>query len=234
MTHSTNADLIERAKGGAGEGLWLRADRQSGGRGRMGREWISPSGNVYVSGLVRLLPNDPPASTLAFVAAIAVHDILQQLAPNVDFRIKWPNDIMAMGAIADPPAKLCGMLLDRTGDAVIVGIGVNLSSHPETLDRPVTSLLALGTEPPSPQQFTEKLAGAFAELLARWRTYGTQPILSLWQEKSYTAGTILSVQLPDGDRLLGKYDGLTGEGALKLRLDNGDIHAIHAADVFLV
>ncbi|NJM51307.1 MAG: biotin--[acetyl-CoA-carboxylase] ligase [Sphingomonadales bacterium] len=234
MTQSTNADLIERAKAGAAEGLWLRADRQSGGRGRMGRRWDSPPGNLYLSGLARLLPGDPPPSTLAFVAAVSVYDALVHFAPSVNFQIKWPNDIMVRGSMGAPPAKLCGMLLDRTGDAVIVGIGVNLAVYPEDLNRPVTSLSALGIEPPAPQVFAEKLAAIFADLLTRWRTYGTQPILSLWQEKAHEQGAALSVQLPDGGQLLGSYQGLDKDGALKLRLDNGDIHAIHAADVFLI
>ena len=71
-TGSTNDDVAALAKAGAPEGLWLRAERQSGGRGRHGRSWHSPAGNLYASTLVRLHPGDPPAPTLALVVAVAL------------------------------------------------------------------------------------------------------------------------------------------------------------------
>jgi BirA family biotin operon repressor/biotin-[acetyl-CoA-carboxylase] ligase len=89
--------------------------------------WVSPPGNLYISTLVRVCPDDPPAPTLALVAAVALHDAL---GPGLT--IKWPNDIMA------GEAKLAGILLERAGDAVVVGFGANLAHHPKGLDRPVT------------------------------------------------------------------------------------------------
>jgi BirA family biotin operon repressor/biotin-[acetyl-CoA-carboxylase] ligase len=76
-TGSTNADMLALARSGAEEGLWLRAERQSGGRGRQGREWVSPEGNLYASTLVRLRPTDPPAPTLALVAAVAPEETVR-------------------------------------------------------------------------------------------------------------------------------------------------------------
>jgi BirA family transcriptional regulator, biotin operon repressor / biotin---[acetyl-CoA-carboxylase] ligase len=195
----------------------------------MGRDWESPAGNVYVSTILRIKPGDPPAPTLAFLAAVAVYRTLTDLAPDIALQIKWPNDILSGDG-----AKLSGMLLERSGDAVIVGIGVNLAHHPEGLPRPVTSLAALGENPPQPQAFVEQLASHFAALVGQWRIYGLDSILSAWRQFAHPVGTALTVNLPDGESLQGEYDGLGEDGALKLRLADGSIRAIHAADVFLV
>lgn len=194
----------------------------------MGRDWASPSGNLYVSTIIRLGPADPPPSTLAFVAALAVHASLAAIAPNIRFQIKWPNDILSASG-----AKLCGILLERSGDAVIAGIGVNLTQYPKGLDRAVTSLSELGIVAPHPQFFTENLAAQFARLLGQWRMFGLPPILSAWRDGAHPPGTKLSVHLPDSEAIAGEYAGLTDDGALMLRLADGAIRVIHAADIFL-
>ncbi|MFN0045919.1 MAG: biotin--[acetyl-CoA-carboxylase] ligase [Sphingorhabdus sp.] len=229
MTGSTNADLLQRAAIGAPEGLWLRADAQDGGRGRMGRSWESPAGNLFASTIVRLQPTDPQAPSLAFVAALAVRDTLHQIAPECVVQIKWPNDVLSSDG-----AKLCGILLERTGDAVVVGIGINLTSSPEIPGRATSNLKTLGVLPPHSQAVTEILASNMAIWLARWRQYGLQALTTEWQKAAHPVGTALSVQLPNGEREDGLYGGLTADGALLLRLADGTIHAIHAADVFLV
>jgi BirA family transcriptional regulator, biotin operon repressor / biotin---[acetyl-CoA-carboxylase] ligase len=207
----------------------LRADAQQSGRGRMGRDWMSPSGNLYASTIVRLRGDDPPAVSLGFVAAAALHRALSKLSPFNFAQIKWPNDILSNAG-----EKLCGILLERSGDAVIVGFGVNLMSHPEGLDRPVTSVAALGIIAPASQEFVEILADEFTQILTRWRIYGTAPIFADWQDRAHPIGTKLHGILPDGQQFDGFYDGLVGDGALMLRLADGSIRAIHAADVFLV
>ncbi len=228
QTGSTNADLLEAARAGAPDGVWLRADRQSGGKGRMGRAWESPAGNFYGSHLVRLQPHDPPAPSLAFVAAVALCEVLMAQAPLIPFTIKWPNDILV------GPAKMCGILLERTEDAVVIGIGVNLAYHPEGLSRPVTSLAAQGVVPLSPAAFLGDLASHFAHWLAVWRTEGMRAVTRRWETLAHPRGTPLTVSLPDGTQLEGNFDGLSADGALCLRLADGSIRAIHAGDVFLV
>jgi BirA family transcriptional regulator, biotin operon repressor / biotin---[acetyl-CoA-carboxylase] ligase len=228
-TGSTNADLLIRANEGAPEGLWLRADAQDEGRGRMGREWISPLGNVYASTIIRLKPDDPPAPTLAFVAAVSAHRAISKLSPFAFAQIKWPNDILS-----NDGAKLCGMLLERNGDAVVVGIGVNLAHHPEGLERPVTSIKALGLTVSAPQEFVEVLAQELAAALATWRIHGQTAIMADWQSRAHPVGTLLKGRLPDGEEFSSQFDGLNNDGALMLRLADGSIRAIHAADVFLV
>lgn len=229
LTGSTNADLLTRAAQGAPEGLWLRADAQDGGRGRLGRIWESPKGNVFVSTIVRLRDTDPAPPSLAFVTALAVFDAVRQMAPHVDISLKWPNDILSRDG-----CKLCGILLERASDAVVVGIGLNLVWHPENLDRKVSDLRTLGATPPDAQSSVEIVADAFARYVSIWRLSGLQTIVRQWEEYAHPRGTALSAQLPDGEELRGLFHGLDDEGALRLSLADGTIRAIHAADVFLV
>ncbi len=202
---------------------------QDAGRGRMGRTWESPTGNLFASTIVRIRADDPAASTLAFVAALAVYDTVRQIAPSISVQIKWPNDLLSMDG-----AKLCGMLLERSEDAVVVGIGLNLVSHPQGLDRPVTDLTTLGAHPPHPQAVVEILANAFAIWTERWRLGGMRAVAQSWQKLSHPVGTALTVNLPDGNVEEGLYVGLDDSGALQLRLADGAIRAIHAGDVFLI
>lgn len=217
--------MLALAAQGTDEGVWLRAVTQSAGRGRLGRAWISPPGNLYASTIVRLRPSDPVAATLAMVAAVALDEVLR--AYGAMPWIKWPNDLF----IAD--AKLTGILLERAHDAVVVGIGVNLAHSPDDLDRPATSMAAQGLQPPEPEQFCHDLAEAFARWLAIWRS-GLEPVRQRWLERAHPVGTALSVSLPEQPPLEGLFDGLELDGALRLRLPSGECQAIHAGDVFRI
>lgn len=216
------------ARQGAPEGLWLRAERQSGGRGRQGREWRSPPGNLYASSLVRLRSDDPPAPSLALVAAVALHEIAVAYAGGAEILIKWPNDLLCGGA------KLSGILLERVDDAVILGFGVNLASHPEDLPTPATSLEALTGSAPDPAIFADALASSLAAWIHKWRSEGLAPIRAQWLASAHPSGTALSVAGADGARVDGLFDCLDENGALRLRLADGSAHVIHAGDVFLI
>lgn len=216
------------AREGAAEGSWIRAERQTGGRGRQGRPWSSSPANLQASTLVRVQPGDPPAATLSLVAAVALQEVAQAYAGERPIRIKWPNDLMA------GEAKLSGILLERIDDAVIIGFGVNLGEHPEDLERPATSLGALAGHAPPPEEFLQQLASAFAAWLSRWRSEGLGPVRGRWLASAHPIGTALSVALADGRRIEGLFDGLDETGALKIRLADGSAHIIHAGDVFLI
>jgi BirA family biotin operon repressor/biotin-[acetyl-CoA-carboxylase] ligase len=218
--------MLGLAQAGASEGLWLRAERQTIGRGRQGRVWDSPAGgNLYASTLVRLRSSDPEAATLALVAAVALEEAVATYGPNPT--LKWPNDLLIEGA------KVSGILLERAGDAVVIGMGVNLAHHPEGLDRPVTSLAAHGAAP-APADFIETLAEGFARWLGVWRGQGLAPVRARWLERAHPTGTPLTARLPDGSAVDGLFDGLDGDGALVLRLADGGRRVIHAGDVFLL
>jgi BirA family biotin operon repressor/biotin-[acetyl-CoA-carboxylase] ligase len=217
--------MLALAAAGASEGLWLRAIEQTAGRGRQGRPWVSPPGNLHASTLVRLRRGDPNPATLAMATAVALDEVLQGYgaAPV----IKWPNDLL----IGD--AKLTGILLERSGDAVVVGIGINLAHHPEGLDRATTSVAAQGLGAPDPGLFLRDLAESFARWLAVWRA-GLEPVRRRWLERAHPPGTALSVRLPEQQTLDGLFDGLDSDGALRLRLASGEVQVIHAGDVFLI
>jgi BirA family biotin operon repressor/biotin-[acetyl-CoA-carboxylase] ligase len=250
--------MLALARTGVAEGAWLRAERQRSGRGRMGREWVSPVGNFYGSTVVRLRPTDPAAPTLALLAAVALEETvstyietgegrgpggqadaaartvnqlpLYQLGPGLrrgTAVLKWPNDLLLGGA------KLSGILLERAEDAVVIGIGVNLAHHPDLADRPTTSLAAHDT-PVDPAQFAETLAETFTRWLTRWRSEGLGPVRQRWLDRAHPIGTALTARLPDGTAHDGLFDGLDADGALILRLADGQRRVIHAADVFLI
>ncbi|MDR6853571.1 BirA family biotin operon repressor/biotin-[acetyl-CoA-carboxylase] ligase [Sphingomonas sp. BE123] len=225
-TGSTNADMLALAVAGASEGSWLRAERQTAGKGRQGRAWESPVGNFYGSTLVRLRPTDPPAPALALVTVVALEEAVRVFLP-AGATIKWPNDLLIGGA------KLSGVLLERAGEAVVVGIGVNLTHHPELPDRPATSLAAQGVAVDA-ATFAEVLAESFARWLSRWRGEGLEPVRQRWLDRAHPIGTALTARLPDGTGHDGLFDGLSGDGALILRLADGSRHVIHAGDVFLI
>jgi BirA family transcriptional regulator, biotin operon repressor / biotin---[acetyl-CoA-carboxylase] ligase len=222
-TRSTNDDVALLAREGAPEGIWVRAEQQTGGRGRQGRSWLSPPGNLYASTLVRLTTGDPPAATLALVAGVALHEVAQLYAPEVPLMLKWPNDLLADGA------KLAGILLERHEDAVVAGFGVNLAGHPTEMERPATSLRALTGSAPEAGPFMEQLATSFADWLARWRGSGLSAIRTAWLAPAHPIGTALSA-----GEMEGLFDGLDEQGALRLRRADGSVDVIQAGDVFLI
>lgn len=226
-TGSTNDDMAAWALAGAAEGDWLMARRQIGGRGRSGRAWTSPAGNLYASGLVRLAPGDPPAPTLALVAGVAAAEVIAAyLGPAGSPMLKWPNDVLVGGA------KLAGILLERHGEAIVIGIGANLVAAPALPDRPTASLAALGGAVPAAEDALAELAAAFARWLAIWRGQGLEQIRRAWLAAAHPIGTALSAQVA-GERIDGLFDGLDRDGALRLRHPEG-VATVQAGDVFLI
>lgn len=228
-TGSTSADLLARLADGlpAEEGYWLVADRQNAGRGRQGRSWLDGPGNFLGSTAVRLLPQDPPPASLSFVAALAVYEaVLNHVAMPRSLQLKWPNDVLLDGA------KLAGILLERSGEAAVIGVGVNLAWAPALPDRSTGHLRRLG---PAPERdtFARALASSFDRELDRWRQFGLETILARWLAAAHPAGAALAVHGGDGTRLAGTFDGLEADGALRLRLADGACHVIHAGDVTL-
>lgn len=231
-TGSTNDDLLADEQ--AGEGDWLRAVRQSGGRGRQGRAWQSPPGNLHASTLVLLSPGDPPPGTLALVAAVALHEAVAIVAPGNAVRIKWPNDLILGNA------KLAGILLERVGQRVVAGFGVNVVAAPEVPGRATTSLAALGVAADA-GQIAALVSERFAHWLAVWHRGALQQVRVAWLAAAHPPGTALSVATGEaaggdaaGERIDGLFDGLDSDGALRLRLADGGIRAIHAGDVFVI
>ena len=229
-TGSTNADLAARLTGHdrVAEGDWLVADRQSAGKGRQGRAWFDGAGNFMGSTVVRFAPNDPAPGTLALVAGLAV---LEAVAPFVlpphRAQLKWPNDVL-IGA-----AKLCGILLERVNDAVVIGIGVNLAAAPDVEGRETIALAQFGPAPDR-DTFAAALARQFDLELDRWRSFGLEPLLRRWQAAAHPLGTSLLLGEPGETPLAGRFAGLAADGALQLRLADGTTRTVHAGEIRLV
>lgn len=224
-TGSTNADLAGRLHAGEvpAESEWLVADRQTAGKGRRGRDWFDGAGNFMGSTAVHLRSGDPAPHTLALVAGLAVHAaVSSRLAPDAEARLKWPNDVM-IGS-----AKLAGILLERVGDTVVIGIGVNLAQAPSLPDRETASLGGAERD-----AFAGDLAQSFAQELDRWRSFGLAPVIRRWLAVAHAEGTPLAVGEPGEAPLPGAFAGLTEDGALRLRLADGTSRVIHAGEVRL-
>src|SRR2546423_10408748 len=163
---STNSEALQLARHGERGPLWVTAERQSAGRGRRGRQWISPPGNLYAS-LLLTAPGAPEHwPQLSFVAALAVHDAVVEVAPDLAplLAIKWPNDLLLAGA------KFTGILIEgENGEtrALVIGIGINCSNHPEDVEPPATDLAAAGA-PVSPAALCDALADKIQGRLAQW------------------------------------------------------------------
>lgn len=230
---STNALALDKAREGEPGGLWIVARRQSAGRGRQGRTWVSEPGNLYSSLLLR--DPAPPAhmGELPLVVALAVHDaVADVLPPNArpDLEIKWPNDLLLGGA------KLSGMLIEGTiqpeGRIVVVGIGVNCRHHPDDTPYPATNLSAAGYAV-APMDLFERLAARLARRLADWQGGGFERLREAWIARARGLGRPITVRLP-GETIDGRFEALDGAGRLVLRTREGVIRTISAGDVFFV
>jgi BirA family biotin operon repressor/biotin-[acetyl-CoA-carboxylase] ligase len=219
QTGSTNADLAARIRAAelVLEGNWLIADRQTAGRGRLGRDWFDGAGNFMGSTVVHSGLGDPPPSSLALLAGLALHEVIfAHLPPSHHAMLKWPNDVLVSSA------KLAGILLERIGDAVIVGIGVNLAIAPELADRDIIALADITTAPDR-DKFAVSLAAQFAVELGRWRAYGLSPVIARWLAVGHPLGTKLIWGGPDEAGFEGSFAGLTEDGFLQLRLAAGEL-----------
>ena len=232
-TGSTNADLIARLQAGerVAEGYWLRAEQQTAGRGRSGRRWHSAPGNLYTSTVVQLRADDPPAPSLSLVTGIAVWEMLRGEIGDKwgELLLKWPNDVQV------GRAKIAGILLERVGDAVVVGIGVNICFAPDVEGRETTCLYDVARDNSNgPEKVLPALASTFAEALARWRRDRLPAMLERWSARAHPIGTRLSVHVEQSGQVEGNFAGLDASGSLLLRLANGEVRTIYAGDVSLI
>lgn len=205
---STNDEAARLADAGAAEGTVVWAREQTGGRGRRGRHWASPVGNLYSSTILRPACAAPRATELGFVAALAVSDIVPA---GRAVRVKWPNDVMVDGG------KIAGILLESSigqgghVEHVVAGIGVNVGFAPQLPEMRYPGA-ALGG---SVEAALEGLARALAGRLADWRRDGFEAVRAAWLAKAGPLGTEVDVRL--GEELVrGHFAGLDREGALLL------------------
>jgi BirA family transcriptional regulator, biotin operon repressor / biotin---[acetyl-CoA-carboxylase] ligase len=244
----------EEARHQRGPGpLWVTALAQTRGRGRRGRTWESPQGNLYASLVLRDPAPVNRAAELAFVSALAVRDAVIAEAPALapKLALKWPNDLLIDGE------KCAGILIEGEagfdggerflGLNVIVGIGVNCLSHPNPLDQmpigepaspetmayPATDLLAHGADVPAPILF-KRLSATMIARIGQWNAgEGLASILRDWLAVAYGVGERIAVRCFFGDEKKGRFAGLDDTGRLLLELADGTVETIAVGDVFM-
>ena len=227
---STNDEAKRLAREGADEGLIIRAERQTSGRGRRGRNWMSPPGNLYFSLLLRPNCRAATAAQLGFVAALGVAGAIDGLAPEISLRCKWPNDLLANGK------KISGILLETEmaagdkPDFVILGVGLNLASSPRDTPYPATSLAEEGAPGIGPAETLAGFAKHFVDWLTIWREDGFALIREAWLAMAMGLGEPIQVRL-ERDTLEGRFLDLDDDGALLLGLP-GSSRRIAAGEIF--
>jgi BirA family biotin operon repressor/biotin-[acetyl-CoA-carboxylase] ligase len=208
----------------AHDGDWMIALHQQAGRGRQGRDWVSSEGNFFGSTLVEIRRGDPPAQSLSLAAGVALIRAVEAAAPATGLMLKWPNDLM-MGA-----AKLAGVLLERSGDRLVAGFGVNLGQAPAIEHRATAALSSVALV--SPESFAPLLAASFLRALAMWREDYPR-LATAWMESAHAVGTVLTIHSGPGQTISGTFAGLEADGALRLELEAGATAIVRAGDVEL-
>ena len=231
---STNDEAKRLAGGGGAHGAVIWAKRQTAGRGRMGRTWVSSEGNFFVS--ILLAPSAPleKCSQLSFVAAVAAAETLEAIVENPkDITCKWPNDILCGGK------KLGGILLESftTETAygpktwVSVGVGINIDSAPEHVMYPAISLRDAGVELISAKIVLSRFMHHFIQRYDEWANKGFAPIEEAWMSRAYHLNKPIEVLVGETQHH-GTYEGIDASGRLLLKSDTGKISGIVAGDVF--
>lgn len=231
---STNAEARRRAEAGQAGPLWIVARRQTAGRGRRGRDWSTPAGNLAATLLLSLERQPSEAAQLTFVAALAVCDLVRAYVPASLVAIKWPNDVMIAGT------KTSGILLEsgsRPGGGlwVAVGCGVNLGHAPTVPGPGATSIMdhLRGdiTEPPTLEAAVDVLTARFDAWRDIWANAGFTPIARAWTERAQGLGQACVARL-GAETVEGVAEAMEADGALRLRLADGSLRRISAGDVF--
>ncbi|MGE4351106.1 MAG: biotin--[acetyl-CoA-carboxylase] ligase [Bdellovibrionales bacterium] len=229
---STSTVAKQAAQEGAPEGLVIRALSQTAGKGRQGRPWISPKGNLYLSVLLR--PNCTPqqAGHFSFATALAVFNAIAEVHSDEKLSLKWPNDVLLGGA------KISGILLDISADGadkvewLVAGIGINVAHAPEVDQTayPTTSLSAQGCTV-DPDVLFEAFLRSFHHWILTLRHDGFDPIRRAWLTDAHRGP--MAIRLPQSE-INGNFAGMDPDGGLILRLVDGSERVVHAGDVFLM
>lgn len=227
---STNEEARRLAASGERGPVWITARHQTAGRGRRGRKWESPTGNLAAT---LLLSPEKPASEcaqLSFVSALAVFDTIVGFEPDAEIRVKWPNDVLVNGR------KIAGILLESASQGanpvfLAIGIGINLKTHPSDTEFPATSLASLGLAAPLPRHALLELAGPFAKWYDIWRGEGFSPIRDAWLARAAGLGTRIRARLQN-EETSGMFEGIDMTGALLLREAQDRLRTISAGEVY--
>lgn len=206
----------------------ILADSQSGGKGRMGRSWTSPPGNLYFSLVLKSQKSIAEISQISFLSAVsmglAISEFDQKKTDEAKINYKWPNDILIDGK------KVAGILLEKDSDFVVVGIGVNINSHPQNISYPACNLENRGFLV-NQENLLKKFLDNFSDLYQKWQNFGFTPIRNLWLARAYNLGKEININLPEKS-LLGVFKDLDKNGNLIISSANTEI-IISSAEIII-
>ncbi|MEL6830522.1 MAG: biotin--[acetyl-CoA-carboxylase] ligase [Pseudomonadota bacterium] len=228
---STSEEAKRRAKAGDLSPVWIAARSQVKGKGRLGRPWISPPGNLYITALFPEPMGIETATRIPFAAALAVSDVCLGIIPNAAVRLKWPNDVRLN------EAKLAGILTE-SGEAggalwVSVGMGINVRFSPDGAGQAATSLIEAGAaEMLQPEHLVDDLRTALGARVEQAR-FGFDATRNAWLTRAEALGRTVEAG-PTDARITGVFTGLAEDGGLEMRLPDGSAATIRAGDVDLV
>lgn len=228
---STNAQahrLVEQGYDVAANPVWIRAERQTAGRGRMGRHWSSPIGNLMATYVCTPVCDRQNLAEIGFVAGLALHDTLLSFAPDSHISLKWPNDVLLDGA------KVSGILLetlDQEMRHIAVGVGINLDSAPTDTPYPAIALRAATGQAVAPEAVLKNLAHQFLEWQKLWETKGFAVLRGPWLERAHGVGETITLRQPKSE-LKGIFADITEDGRLVLQTEQGKTVKVSAGDVY--
>ncbi len=229
---STNDKAADMALAGAPAGSIVMADLQTGGRGRLGRVWESPLGNLYASVILRLDCDLRESAGLSLLVGVALGEALSALGPSpLALALKWPNDILIGGA------KTAGILLEGSGrrageaaDFFVIGTGVNIRNAPAKAAYPVTCLMDEGFAPLAPVALLTAYIERLEIWLDRWRHDGFSRVREAWRDRAFGLGERVRLRLA-GEEIEGLFVDLTEGGALLIEQTDGRCREVTAGDV---
>lgn len=228
---STNLEAKRQAGAADFENSWIVANSQTAGRGRIARKWVSEPGNLYATALFHEPNGLATAMRLPFATALAVRDTIASISPNIDARLKWPNDVRI------DHQKMCGILIEtgQSGESswVAVGVGVNLISAPDVPDKPATCGLTLDESADWGRDAVLGVLMAKFEIRLTQAREGFDSVRKDWLKHAEGLGETVSVNTPQG-ALEGVFEDMDSSGGLILRLPTGERRLISSGDVNLI
>lgn len=196
----------------ADEGTVILADQQVAGTGRLGKTWSSPIGGLYFSLILK--PRNKPLedySQLAFVIAVGIQKALHSILPTLAITLKWPNDILINAK------KVCGILIEIEGQDVVVGMGINIDSHPEGS----THLNEYFYTPIKTDEVLKPVLKMIWHTYQEWMENGFESIQTDWLKYAHQLREFL-----ERDSIKGRFIGISNEGAMLLENEKGEIQKV--------
>lgn len=232
---STNLEARRRAEAGEAGPLWITAEVQTAGRGRRGRSWSTGPGDLAATLLTTTSRPPAEAAQVSFVMALAVHELAASFAPPSLVKLKWPNDVLLAGGKVSGILIDSGRLKEKDGLWLAIGVGVNLAGAPSDLERPASAiadhLAGEAAAPPAADAALERLDQAFTRWMQVWDAEGFAAIAEAWTERAQGMGAPCQVRL-DTEQFAGVAEALELDGALRVRLADGQVRRVSAGDVF--